>query len=312
MQTVTLGRTNLEVSIAGLGCGGHSRLGTAYGKSEAHASRIVEHALELGINFIDTARAYKTESAVGNALKGKRDKVVISTKSSAGRGSRLMSAADIVESIDLSLGRLQTDYIDLFNLHGVTVDQYPHCVNELLPALLEQKQKGKIRFLGITEQFVGDPSHEMLKVALPDDHFDVVMVGFNLLNPSARKSVFPLTIKNNVATQIMFAVRRALSQPDALREVVEKLISTGNIEEQAVDSANPLGFLEAHPEIDSIVQAAYRFCRHEPGATVILTGTGSEDHLTQNVASILAPELPIEIREKLNSIFGAVDSESGN
>jgi len=298
--------------VVGLGCGGHSRLGTAHGKSEAHASRIVEHALELGINFIDTARAYKTESAVGNALKGKRDKVVISTKSSAGHGARLLSASEVVESIELSLGRLQTDYIDVFNLHGVTVDQYPYCVNELLPVLLEEQKKGKIRFLGITEQFVGDPSHRMLKMALPDDYFDVVMVGFNILNPSARKTVFPLTIEKNVATQIMFAVRRALSQPDALCEVVDKLINTGKIKAQAVDSKNPLGFLEAHSEIDSIVQAAYRFCRHEPGATVTLTGTGSEDHLTQNVASILAPELPVEILDKLSGIFGDIDSESGN
>lgn len=57
MQTTTLGRTGLEVSVAGLGCGGHSRLGMAYGKDEAHAAGVVSHALDLGINFIDTARA---------------------------------------------------------------------------------------------------------------------------------------------------------------------------------------------------------------------------------------------------------------
>lgn len=312
MQTVKLGRTNLEVSVVGLGCGGHSRLGLSHGKSEAYASRIVSHALELGVNFIDTARAYKTESAVGDAVKGKRDQVVISTKSSAGRGEKLMSAADVVASLELSLGRLKTDYIDVFNLHGVSLDQYPHCVNELIPALLEQKQKGKIRYLGITEEFISDPSHQMLQLALPDDFFDVVMVGFNILNPSARKTVFPLTIEKNVATQIMFAVRRALSQPDALCEIVDKLVTAGDVQKNSLDLANPLGFLEAHPEIQSVVQAAYRLCRYEPGATVVLTGTGSEGHLTQNVESILAPELPVEIREKLKIIFGEVDSVSGN
>jgi aryl-alcohol dehydrogenase-like predicted oxidoreductase len=312
MQTVILGRTNIEVSVVGLGCGGHSRLGLAHGKSEAHAVRIVSHALELGVNFIDTARAYKTESAVGNAIKGKRDQVVISTKSSAGRGAQLMSAADVVESLELSLGRLQTDYIDVFNLHGVTIDQYPHCVDELIPALLEQKRKGKIRYLGITEQFISDPSHKMLQVALPDDFFDVVMVGFNILNPSARKTVFPLTIEKNVGTQIMFAVRRALSQPEALCEIVEKLVAAGDVQESVLDLANPLGFLEIHPKINSVVEAAYRLCRYEPGATVVLTGTGSEGHLTQNIESILAPELPADIREKLEMIFGEVDSVSGN
>ncbi len=312
MQTIILGRTGLEVSVAGLGCGGHSRLGMAHGKSESHASRIVSHAIELGINFIDTARAYRTEVAVGNAIKGKRDKVVISTKSTAARGDQLMRAADLIASIELSLERLKTDYIDVFNLHGVTVDQYAHCIDELLPVLLAQKQKGKIRFLGITEQFVSDPSHEMLQVALPDDHFDVAMVGFNMLNPSARNLVFPLTLKNNVATQIMFAVRRALSQPDALCEIVEKLIDSGELQESLVDAKNPLNFLEAHPEINSIVQAAYRFCRHEPGANVILTGTGSEEHLTENVNSILAEALPTAVQTRLQDVFGMVDSVSGN
>ena len=312
MQTITLGRTGIEVSVVGLGCGGHSRLGTAHGKSEAEASRIVSHAMELGINFIDTARAYRTETAVGNAIKGKRDQVVISTKSSAGRGDKLMSGDDLVASIELSLERLQTDYIDVFNLHGVTIGQYSHCVDELLPVLLEQKQKGKIRFLGITEQFISDPSHRMLQVALPDDHFDVVMVGFNMLNPSARKTVFPVTLEKNVATQIMFAVRRALSQPDALCEIVDKLITSGEIQQALVDATDPLSFLSVHPDIESIVQAAYRFCRHEPGANVILTGTGSEDHLTQNVQSILAEALPVEIQQKLLEIFGEVDSVSGN
>src|SRR5260370_145563 len=78
---------------------------------------------------------------------------------------------------------------------------------------------GKIRFLGITEQFGGDTAHEMLKRALPDDRFDVIMTGFSLLNPSARRAVFPLTLQHDVGTLIMFAVRRALSRPEALREM---------------------------------------------------------------------------------------------
>lgn len=312
MQTTILGRTGLEVSVVGLGCGGHSRLGMTHGKDEKHATRIVEYALDQGITFIDTARAYRTESAVGHAIKGKRDRVTISTKSLvAGRGD-LLSGAEIVESLEKSLARLQTDYIDVFNLHGVTAPQYPRCVNELLPVLDKQKEAGKIRFLGITETFVRDPSHKMLQLALPDDYFDVVMVGFNLLNPGARHTVFPLTIKNNVATQIMFAVRRALSQPDALAEVVKQLVESGELEAALLDGPAPLGFLENHDDVASIVQAAYRFCRHEPGATVVLTGTGSEDHLRENIESVLTEPLPGEVMHKLNALFGSVDSISGN
>ncbi len=312
MEMTKLGRTGLEVSVAGLGCGGHSRLGLAYGNNEAQAIRVVECALHLGVNFIDTARVYGTESVVGQAVKGKREKVVLSTKSIVSRAGKRLTAKDIIECLDKSLVKLQTDYIDIYNLHGVSAEDYPYCVNEIIPELLKQRDNGKIRFLGITEQFISDPSHQMLKLALPDDYFDVVMVGFNMLNPSARESVFPLTIQNNVATQIMFAVRRALSKPEALVEVIDKLIASGDIEAMSVAGDSSLDFVENHREVESIVQAAYRYCRHEPGATVVLTGTGSEDHLKQNVESILAGPLPVEILARLSEIFGKVDSISGN
>ena len=145
MQTTLLGRTGIEVSVAGLGCGGHSRLGTAQGKSDRQATGIVEFAMDLGINFIDTARAYGTESVVGAAIKNKRDKVVISTKSSAGRAGNLLSGQAVVESLEKSLDKLQTDYVDVFNLHGVTAEQYPHCITEILPRLKKQQELGKIR-----------------------------------------------------------------------------------------------------------------------------------------------------------------------
>ncbi len=310
MDFTILGRTGLKVSVAGLGCGGHSRLGTARGASVEEAADVVRHALSLGINFVDTAAAYGTEPVVGRALKGQRDSVVISTKCSVTDRNGLRSAKDVIESLEISLKNLNTDYIDVFNLHGVTLDDYDHGVSEVLPELKRQQEKGKIRFLGITEAFIRDPGHKMLQKALPDDHFDVVMVGFNLLNHSARHLVFPRTLKLNVATQIMFAVRRALSQPDALAELIQELVEQELV--KGVDSANPLGFVENHPEVRSLVQGAYRFCRHEPGATITLTGTGSQAHLTENVASILAPPLPQEVLAKLEALFGEIDSVSGN
>jgi len=92
MQQVRLGRTNQQVSVVGLGCGGHSRLGLAKGMDNAHAASIVRAALDLGVTFIDTARAYGTEEAVGLGLKGRRDEVFLSTKSSPGRGDEGISA----------------------------------------------------------------------------------------------------------------------------------------------------------------------------------------------------------------------------
>ena len=80
MEYADLGKTGLRVSRAGLGCGGYSRLGMAKGGSEESAEAVVRRALDLGINFFDTARAYGTESVVGRALRGRRHDVVISTK----------------------------------------------------------------------------------------------------------------------------------------------------------------------------------------------------------------------------------------
>jgi aryl-alcohol dehydrogenase-like predicted oxidoreductase len=86
MQTVRLGRTGAEVSVAGLGCGGASRLGMARGASAEDAARVVTRALDLGVTFIDTARAYGTEDAVGLGIRGRRDGLFLSTKVSPGRG----------------------------------------------------------------------------------------------------------------------------------------------------------------------------------------------------------------------------------
>ena len=312
MQTVKLGRTGLEVSVAGLGCGGHSRLGMARGGDVRQAARIVRHALDLGVTFIDTARAYGTEEAVGEGIAGRRDAVFLSTKASPGWGGTLTTAAELSESLDGSLRRLGTDHVDVLHLHGVQPGQYEHCVQVLVPEMKRQQAAGKIRFLGVTEHFGSDTGHAMLPRALSDDHFDVVMVGFNLVNPSARRLVFPLTRARDVGTLIMFAVRRQLSDPAALAEAAAGLIARGEVEAGLIDAADPMGFLRDHAGIGSIVEAAYRFCRHEPGAQVILTGTGDVAHLEANIAAIQAPPLPEDVQARLALIFGQVDSVSGN
>ena len=308
----TLGRTGLRVSVAGLGCGGHSRLGQTSGASELDSVAVVERVLDLGINFIDTARAYRTETIVGKAIAGKRDRVVISTKAIPRDGQGLLGAAGLVRSLERSLGRLGTDYVDVFHLHGVDHDQYEHCKNELVPALQRLREQGKIRFLGITERFAGDPQHRMLERALRDDCWDVMMVGFNLLNPSARERVLQPALERGVGTLIMFAVRRALSQPAELRRVVHDLVTRGAIPSDGIDPDDPLGFLVSNDGARSVVEAAYRFCSHEPGASVILSGTGVIAHLEQNVAAIDTDPLPSADLARVAELFGAIDFVSGN
>jgi len=114
MHYTTLGKTGLKVSVAGLGCGGNSRIGLGTGLSEAQSVALVREALDLGVNFLDTANAYETEGVVGKAIKGRpRDSVVISTKSHA------TSAATVLANLDNSLRQLDTDHVDIFHLHGL-------------------------------------------------------------------------------------------------------------------------------------------------------------------------------------------------
>ncbi|MBA3652962.1 MAG: aldo/keto reductase [Actinobacteria bacterium] len=290
MDTVRLGKTNLEVSVAGLGCGGHSRLGQTHGATEAESIAVVQRALDLGINLIDTARAYGTEEIVGKAIKGRRHDVVLSTKA-------LLDTEDsLTASLDKSLKRLGTDYVDVFFLHGVTLDQYQRIGPDCIAELLALRDAGKLRHLAISERFADDAGHAMLPIALADACWDVVMVGFSILNPSARTRVFPITTEQDVAVLVMFAVRKALSSPDELHKVLASVAHR----EDALD------FL-----VD-IVDAAYRFARHEPGTDVVLTGTGNVAHLESNVESINRRPLSGAYLARLETLFRNVDTLTGN
>jgi L-galactose dehydrogenase len=312
METVVLGRTGLLVSVAGLGCGGHSRLGQATGATKKESVQLVKRALELGVTYVDTARAYGTEEIVGEALAGHRHEVVVSTKAHPRTRDDPVSAGALRESVQLSLRSLKTDYIDVFHLHGVTESDYQHCVAELVPELERLRDEGTIRYIAISELFAADPGHVMLRRALLDDCWDVVMVGFNLLNSSARSRVLTLTQEKNIGVEVMFAVRRALSQPDELRRVVDSLVQGGRIGVDGLDLQEPLDFLIHEGGPESVVEAAYRFARHEPGCHVVLTGTGNATHLAENIASINKPELPPEDVERLEQLFGKLDHLSGN
>ncbi|MEM9048578.1 MAG: aldo/keto reductase [Pseudomonadota bacterium] len=316
MQMRVLGRTGLSVGIAGLGCGGHSRLGQTQGATSAQSVGLVRTALDSGVTLLDTAAAYGTEEIVGEAIRGRRDQVVISTKIGVYRDATengpYLSAAAFIARTEDNLRRLGTDYIDILHLHGVAPEHYDYCRAALIPALQRLQAAGKIRFLGITERFVHDTAHRMLQDALRDDVWDVMMVGFSLINPSARRIVFPVTRAKNIGVLAMFAVRRALSCPGAAAALVRDLIAQGRLAPDGIAPDDPLSFL-AEPDVaGSVVEAAYRFCIHEPGVDLVLTGTGSVSHLRQNLASIGKPPLPAKVLKRLAAMFGHIDSISGN
>ena len=169
MEYVTLGRTGLRVSVAGLGCGGFSRLGLGTGKSEAEAIALIREALDLGINLLDTAAVYGTEAVVGEAIKSiPRDRVVIATKAWIPRREGGSVADRAVRSLDNSLKQLGTDYVDIFQLHGVSPKAYDQALDVIAPALLKEREKGKLRHLGVTETGSSDPEHAMVQRAVEE------------------------------------------------------------------------------------------------------------------------------------------------
>lgn len=313
MEYTILGRTGFRVSVTGLGCGGHSRLGQATGKSEQESIAVVRQALDCGINLIDTAEVYGTEPIVGKALEGiARDQVVIATKKLPPSPDLSDPVGELQRGLEQSLRRLRTDYVDIYFLHGVRPEQYAYAYDTFVPVLQRMREAGKIRAVGITEAFITDPQHRTLQQAVKADCWDVMMVGFSLLNPSARTRVLPYTQQKNIGVLDMFAVRRALSQPTALKELLADLRQKGQLAPDAYENNNPLGFLTENGKAATIPEAAYRFCRHEPGIHTVLTGTGSVEHLKENVASLLKPPLAQADLERLARIFGSIDSVSGN
>ncbi len=313
MDYVILGRTGLRSSVIGLGAGGHSRLGMSSGGSESDAVALVRRAFELGINFVDTAESYGTEEVVGKAVAGgPREDIIISTKKTVRRDEGVITGEDALRGLEASLRRLGSDYVDVYQLHGVAPSDYERVSAEIVPALEKARDAGKIRFIGITERFGTDPRHETLTRALRDDCWDVFMVGFNILNQTARENVLPGAMRKNIGVLVMFAIREALSRPERLEATIEDLKARGKIDAGVLPDRDPLGFLVREGGGSSVPDAGYRFCRHEQGVHVVLSGTGSAEHLEANVASLLRPPLPEEDVARLRSAFSRVDDVTGD
>jgi aryl-alcohol dehydrogenase-like predicted oxidoreductase len=308
MQYTTLGRTGLRVSVAGLGTGGFSRMGLKSGKSEDESARLVLDAIDLGVNFIDTAPPYGTEGVVGKALKSvKRDSVVVATKAFIHRNDEWSSPERVVASLDNSLRLLGTDYVDVFNLHGIEEYEYDYALSTIAPVLLKEKAKGKIRHIGLTENPIVDFTNATLKRAVHDPVWEVFMVGFHMMHQGARRDVFPVTQQKGIGTLIMFAVRSIFADPPRIAREMKELAQKGLVEKWLGETDDPLGFLVHPGGAANVIDAAYRFVRHEPGVDVVLFGTGDAAHLRSNVASLLKPPLPEADRAKLASLFGRLE-----
>lgn len=308
MERTTLGRTGLSVSVAGLGCGGNSRIGLGRGLSTAQSVRLVHAALDHGINLIDTAEAYGTEAIVGEALSTvDRSAVVVSTKAQAVPDGSAITGAEFAAKIDAALRRLRTDYVDVFHVHAVLPADYARVREEILPVLLAAREAGKVRHVGITERPPMDPGQTMMGRAVRDPEWAVVMLAFHLMNQRPAETILPATRANGIGTLAMFAVRNIFSRPDRLREALARLAAEGAVPQALAEAEAPLADIVRQSGATSLTDLAYRFVRHTPGIDVVLFGTSRLDHMAANVASITAPPLERAAVARLRALFGALE-----
>jgi L-galactose dehydrogenase len=291
MEYARLGRSGLVCSIVGLGGGSSGRFGLKKGGTRSDAIRLISTALDQGITFFDGAGlSGGVDALLAEGLGDRRQDVVLSTKVHLGpdtipftnmklanrtsswiarRFGSVCSGPALRRRVEQTLRTLRTDRIDVLHLHAVSQRQYPLAVSKVLPELLKLKDEGKLRAIGVTEGFLSDPNHEMLRAASAEAHFDVIMVGFNISNSSAAESVLPTAKKAGVGVVGMFALRQLIDTADA--HELSRVAEEAGI---------------------SLSELAYRYCRHQAEIDVVLTGTGDPDHLRQNIAAALAPPLP--------------------
>jgi aryl-alcohol dehydrogenase-like predicted oxidoreductase len=189
MEQRVLGRTGAKLSVLGFGCGAVG--GLMVRGSAADQERAVARALELGINFFDTAAAYgdgESEKNLGRVLKTLRPQIFLSTKFTVLQDDRGRIGAAVAASLEASLKRLGRAQIDLLQLHNrIARDGRDRALDaeivlgEVVPALEALRRQGKIRFFGITG--LGE-TPDLLRV-VDARAFDTAQICYNLLNPSA-------------------------------------------------------------------------------------------------------------------------------
>lgn len=288
MKRRRLGRTNLQVSEVGLGT---VELGMAYGiptegppprVSEAEAGRLLNQALDLGINFIDTARAYgDSEEIIGRALKTRRREYILASKVSCGTQADQRSGAlhaRVTESVQQSLRALQTDAIDLMQLHSATANDIRQ--GELVGILQDLQKAGEIRFLGVTTY-----GEEAALAALDDSRYACIQIAYNLLDREAEESILPRAQEKDVGVVV-----RSVLLKGALTHRYRCLPSELGELRSAVEQLSAL----AEAAALSLPEFAYRFVLAHPAVGTALVGTAFVEELRAVVEYAARPPLSAE------------------
>ena len=190
MEKRRLGRTGMEVTCIGFGALPMQRC------TMEEAGEVLHKALDSGINFIDTARAYTdSEEKIGRHISSRRSEYYLATK------SLKRTKEGMAKDIDTSLRLMQTDYIDLYQIHNVKKrEEYEQAMGPggALEALKEAQQAGKIRFIGITGH-----DYDLLVEGIKTNEFATVQAPFNAVEPKPLAKLFPLAKEMDIGRIVM-------------------------------------------------------------------------------------------------------------
>jgi aryl-alcohol dehydrogenase-like predicted oxidoreductase len=288
MEYRTLGRTDLKVSLLGYGTGGSRKFGAGNGTSAADRQAFIRKALDLGVNFFDTAGGYgESETYLGETLAGvPRDSYVLETKWDGGAFLK-SGGIGLTESVERSLVRMRTDHVDVFLFHMIDVPVYEIHRHRFYPEAAKLKEQGKIRHIGFTQTIKREPRFEGVMKALEGDPelWDVVMLKYGIMNQWAAKAVLPLARKHDIGIVNMAVVRTTLTNPVAMRQRLDEWRADGTISPDALTGDSPFDWL-VNGDVASVAEAAYRFGADENPMSTVLTGTSNIAHLEANVAAL--------------------------
>lgn len=296
MEYRKLGKTDMHLSVIGFGA---SPLGDVFDVTdEQEGVRAVHTALDLGINFFDVAPFYGdtlAETRLGKALAGKRTDILLATKCGRyGKGVFDFSYQRILTSIDESLKRLQTDYVDLYQVHDIEFGDREQVLNEAIPAALKVKEKGKARYVG----FSGLPVRYLAEIARHVNVDTVLSWGhYTLLDDEINDELVPL------AQQKGFGLMNAA--PLMQRILSDAPVPAWQSSPQPVKDLQPR-LIELCREYGvALSDVALRFSLDHPAIATTIIGMSEQRQVEQNVR-VMDFQIPDGLRERIEALVAPV------